>query len=47
MFTGLVGYLGAVVTVEPGAGGSRIDIDGGDGLAGELAVGDSIAVNGT
>jgi riboflavin synthase len=45
MFTGLVNALGTVVSVAPGeAGGARIEID--SELAGELAEGDSVAVNG-
>jgi riboflavin synthase len=45
VFTGLVAYLGTVVGVDAGAGGSRLSIED-DGLAGELSVGDSISVCG-
>jgi riboflavin synthase len=45
LFTGLVAYFGTVVGVETGAGASRLTIEG-DGLAGELSVGDSISVSG-
>jgi riboflavin synthase len=45
VFTGLVAYAGTVVGVESGLGGSLLTIEG-DGLAGELSVGDSISVNG-
>ncbi|HEX2702922.1 MAG TPA: riboflavin synthase [Solirubrobacteraceae bacterium] len=45
MFTGLVAYLGTVVAVETGAGGSQLAVVA-DGLAGELSVGDSISVSG-
>ena len=45
MFTGLVAYLGTVVGVETGLGGSLLSVVA-DGLAGELSVGDSISVNG-
>ncbi|MGA2470199.1 MAG: riboflavin synthase [Solirubrobacteraceae bacterium] len=47
MFTGLVGALGTVVRVDREAGdGAQIEIEAAD-IAGELALGDSIAVNGT
>jgi riboflavin synthase len=45
LFTGLVAYLGTVVGVETGLGGSLLSVVA-DGLAGELSVGDSISVNG-
>jgi riboflavin synthase len=45
VFTGLVAYLGTVVGVDAGAGGSRLRVEG-DGLAGEVSVGDSISVCG-
>jgi riboflavin synthase len=45
VFTGLVAYLGTVVGVDSGAGGSRLRVEG-DGLAGEVSVGDSISVSG-
>jgi riboflavin synthase len=45
MFTGLVADLGTVASVVPGDGGAaRLRIE--TGLAGELAAGDSVAVNG-
>lgn len=44
MFTGLIEALGTLAEVKPHAGGYRVRID--TALAGELAVGDSLAVNG-
>jgi len=44
MFTGLIEALGTLVEVKPAAGGFRVRIE--TGLASELAVGDSLAVNG-
>ncbi|HYV14625.1 MAG TPA: riboflavin synthase [Conexibacter sp.] len=44
MFTGLVQELGTVAAVEPTPDGVRLTLD--TALAGELATGDSIAVNG-
>jgi riboflavin synthase len=44
MFTGLVGDIGKVVAVEAGADGARLRIS--TPLAAELALGDSISVNG-
>jgi riboflavin synthase len=44
MFTGIVGELGRVESVEPSADGTRIRI--GAELAAELDAGDSVAVNG-
>ena len=44
MFTGIVGELGEVASVQATDGGTRIRIGG--ALAAELAPGDSIAVNG-
>ena len=44
MFTGLVAGTGEVRSAERGAGGLRLRVD--TPLAGELAAGDSIAVNG-
>jgi riboflavin synthase len=46
MFTGLVGSLGTVVGVDRGPDGARIEIEERE-IAGELALGDSICVNGT
>jgi riboflavin synthase len=44
MFTGLVADLGTVASVARRDGGARLRIE--TGLAGELAAGDSVAVNG-
>lgn len=44
MFTGLIESLGTLVEVKPAAGGYRVRIE--TSLAPELAVGDSLAVNG-
>ena len=44
MFTGLVQDLGTVAAVEAGAEGVRLAVR--TGLAGEIAEGDSVAVNG-
>src|SRR5258706_16302719 len=44
MFTGLVETVGEVVECKPASGGARLRI--GSPLAGELAPGDSLAVNG-
>ena len=44
MFTGLVQDLGTVAAVGAGAGGVRLAVR--TGLAGEIAEGDSVAVNG-
>jgi len=44
MFSGLVQDLGKVESIELGADGARIRV--GTALAGEIALGDSIAVNG-
>jgi riboflavin synthase len=44
MFTGLVETIGTLVEVKPNAGGVRVRIS--TELAAELAVGDSLAVNG-
>jgi riboflavin synthase len=44
MFTGIIGELGVVETVESGAEGARLRIRA--GLASELGPGDSVAVNG-
>jgi riboflavin synthase len=45
MFTGLVASVGSVASVEAGVGGSRLQIT--TDVAKDLAVGDSVAVNGT
>lgn len=44
MFTGLIASVGRVERVDAGADGSRLEIA--SGLAGELAPGDSVAVDG-
>ncbi|HVS28797.1 MAG TPA: riboflavin synthase [Solirubrobacteraceae bacterium] len=44
MFTGLVGDLGTVASVQQAADGARLSVA--SGLAAELAPGDSVAVNG-
>jgi riboflavin synthase len=44
MFTGLVEYVGELIERQPTAGGYRLRI--GSSLAPELALGDSVAVNG-
>jgi len=44
MFTGLIEDVGAVTAVEPTAGGIRLSVT--TALASELALGDSLAVNG-
>ena len=44
MFTGLIADLGAISTLERDERGARLEIA--TGLASELAVGDSVAVNG-
>ncbi len=44
MFTGLIADLGSVASIESDADGATLDIS--TALAGELAEGDSIAVNG-
>lgn len=45
MFTGLVESMGSIAAKEPREGGIRLRIDAGS-LAGETAVGDSVAVDG-
>jgi riboflavin synthase len=44
MFTGLIESVGRIAALEPVASGSRLRIT--TGLAGELALGESVAVNG-
>ena len=46
MFTGLVQALGSVAALEPVAGGARLRIDAGGLDLADVAIGDSIAVNG-
>lgn len=45
MFTGIVEAMGRVASLEPGSGSTRIRLEVGP-LADELAVGESVAVNG-
>lgn len=45
MFTGIVERLGTIQSIEPQAGGYRIRVDIGEAF-GDVAIGDSIAVNG-
>jgi len=46
MFTGMVAAVGAVLAAKPVRGGLRITVDGGRLDLKDVAVGDSIAVNG-
>ena len=46
MFTGIVAAVGRIQRVEPRPGGLRLTIDAGGLELGDVAVGDSIAVNG-
>jgi riboflavin synthase len=46
MFTGIVAAVGRIQRVEPRPGGLRLAIDAGSLDLGDVAVGDSIAVNG-
>ena len=46
LFTGLVSATGVVRQAQPTAGATRLAIEAGGDLAGELAEGDSVAVNG-
>jgi riboflavin synthase len=46
MFTGIVGGVGRIVAVTPGAGGVRIVIDAGGLRLADTQIGDSIAVDG-
>jgi riboflavin synthase len=46
MFTGIVAAVGTVLAVEPAAGGVRIRVVAGGLPLSDIAVGDSIAVNG-
>jgi len=46
MFTGIVAAVGTIVAVKPAAGGLRLSIDTGKLDISDVAVGDSIAVNG-
>ena len=46
MFTGIIAAVGTVATVQPTAGGVRLRIDAGRLPLADVAVGDSIAVNG-
>jgi riboflavin synthase len=46
MFTGIVGSIGRVVASSPSADGRRIDVDASSLDVADIAVGESIAVNG-
>jgi riboflavin synthase len=46
MFTGIIAAVGTVAAIEPTAGGVRLRIDAGGLPLADVAVGDSIAVNG-
>jgi riboflavin synthase len=46
MFTGIIAAVGKISRVEAGKGGLRLAIDAGELGLGDVAVGDSIAVNG-
>ena len=46
MFTGIVAAVGRIASMQPVAGGARVDIDAGGLALDDVAVGDSIAVNG-
>jgi len=46
MFTGIVAAVGRIQRIEPRPGGLRLTIDAGGLELGDVAIGDSIAVNG-
>ena len=46
MFTGIVAAIGQILRIEPRPGGLRLTIDAGGLALGDVAIGDSIAVNG-
>ena len=46
MFTGIVAAVGRIATVTPTAGGLRLAVDAGGLDLADVAIGDSIAVNG-
>jgi riboflavin synthase len=48
MFTGIVAAVGRITTIEPfdDNGGVRLQIDSGGLPMGDVAIGDSIAING-
>ncbi|MBI1965500.1 MAG: riboflavin synthase [Betaproteobacteria bacterium] len=46
MFSGIVAVVGRVSRVDPAAGGVRLRVDAGGLDLGDVAIGDSIAVNG-
>ncbi len=46
MFTGIVASVGTIHNVAPAPAGARIEIDAGRLELGDVAIGDSIAVNG-
>jgi riboflavin synthase len=47
MFTGIIMAVGRVASVQPTSGGVRLHIDAGGLALDDVAIGDSIAVNGT
>ena len=46
MFTGIIEKTGEVVSLERNALGGRLTVEVGEAMAGELVVGESVAVNG-
>ena len=46
MFTGIVAAVGRIASAAPGQGGARLRVEGGGLPLDDVAVGDSIAVNG-
>ena len=46
MFTGIVAAVGRIAGMQPAAGGARVEIDAGELALDDVAIGDSIAVNG-
>jgi riboflavin synthase len=46
MFTGIVAAVGRIASMQPAAGGARVEIDAGGLALDDVAIGDSIAVNG-
>ncbi len=46
MFTGIIAAIGSITRIEPTSGGQRLTINAGGLDMGDVAIGDSIAVNG-
>jgi riboflavin synthase len=46
MFTGIVQAVGSIARAEPNGDGVRLTIDGGDLALDDVAIGDSVAING-